>query len=57
MIVFSEFRMEFLNIGIMFAVFPRGGRDEEIMAQPIAVSKSVRRAVGIDEGLSEFSNQ
>jgi GTP cyclohydrolase I len=25
------------------------------MAQPIAVSKSVRRAVGIDEGLSEFS--
>jgi len=57
LIVFSEFRMEFLNIGIMFAVFPRGGRDEEIMAQPIAVSKSVRRAVGIDEGLSEFSNQ
>ena len=49
--------MEFLNIGIMFAVFPRGGRDEEIMAQPIAVSKSVRRAVGIDDGLSEFSNQ
>jgi len=27
------------------------------MAQPIAVSKSVRRAVGIDDGLSEFSNQ
>jgi len=27
------------------------------MAQPIAVSKSVRRAVGIDEGLSEFSTQ
>jgi GTP cyclohydrolase I len=27
------------------------------MAQPIAVSKSVRRAVGLDEGLSEFSNQ
>ncbi len=25
------------------------------MAQPIAVNKSVRRAVGIDEGLSEFS--
>jgi len=25
------------------------------MAQPIPVSKSVRRAVGIDEGLSEFS--
>jgi GTP cyclohydrolase I len=27
------------------------------MAQPIAVSKAVRRAVGIDEGLSEFSTQ
>ena len=27
------------------------------MAQPIAVSKSVRRAVGIDEGLSEFSTE
>jgi GTP cyclohydrolase I len=27
------------------------------MAQPIAVSKSVRRAVGIDEGLSEFTTQ
>jgi GTP cyclohydrolase I len=27
------------------------------MAQPIAVSKSVRRAVGIDNGLSEFSTQ
>ena len=27
------------------------------MAQPIAVSKSVRRAVGIDEALSEFSTQ
>src|SRR5476649_1604224 len=27
------------------------------MAQPIAVSKTVRRAVGIDEGLSEFSTQ
>jgi GTP cyclohydrolase I len=26
-----------------------------MMAQPIPVSKSVRRAVGIDEGLSEFS--
>jgi GTP cyclohydrolase I len=28
-----------------------------IMAQPIAVSKAVRRAVGMDEGLSEFSTQ
>jgi len=28
-----------------------------IMAQPIALSKTVRRAVGIDEGLSEFSTQ
>jgi len=27
------------------------------MAQPIAVSKSVRRAVGMDEGLSEFSTE
>ena len=27
------------------------------MAQPIAVSKSVRGAVGTDEGLSEFSTQ
>ena len=27
------------------------------MAQPIAVSKSVRRAVGIDEGLSEFTTK
>src|ERR1700691_2250585 len=27
------------------------------MAQPIAVSKSVRRAIGIDEALSEFSTQ
>ena len=27
------------------------------MAQPIAVSKSVRRAIGIEDGLSEFSNQ
>jgi GTP cyclohydrolase I len=27
------------------------------MAQPIAVSKSVRRAVRVDEGLSEFSTQ
>ena len=27
------------------------------MAQPIALSKTVRRAVGIDEGLSEFSTQ
>ena len=27
------------------------------MAQPIAVTKSVRRAVGVDEGLSEFSTQ
>ena len=27
------------------------------MAQPIAVSKPVRRAAGIDEGLSEFSTQ
>ena len=27
------------------------------MAQPIAVSKAVRRAVGIDEALSEFSTQ
>ena len=27
------------------------------MAQPIAVSKSVRRAVRLDEGLSEFSTQ
>jgi GTP cyclohydrolase I len=27
------------------------------MAQPIAVSKAVRRAAGVDEGLSEFSTQ
>ncbi len=27
------------------------------MAQPIAVSKTVRRAAGMDEGLSEFSTQ
>ncbi len=27
------------------------------MAQPIVVSKTVRRAVGIDEGLSEFSTE
>ena len=27
------------------------------MAHPIAVSKGVRRAVGIDEGLSEFSTE
>ena len=27
------------------------------MAQPIAVSKAVRRAVGIQEGLSEFTTQ
>ena len=27
------------------------------MAQPIAVSKPVRRAVAVDEGLSEFSTQ
>ena len=27
------------------------------MAQPIAVSKPVRRAVGMDEGLNEFSTQ
>jgi GTP cyclohydrolase I len=27
------------------------------MAQPIAVSKAVKRAVGLDEGLSEFSTQ
>ena len=27
------------------------------MAQPIAVSKSVRRVAGLDEGLSEFSTQ
>jgi GTP cyclohydrolase I len=35
---------------------PQGAR-KRIMAQPIAVSKSVRRAVGIDEGLSEFTTQ
>ena len=33
-----------------------GGKTRN-MAQPIAVSKSVRRAVGIDEGLSEFTTQ
>src|SRR6202789_1115325 len=33
------------------------GREEEQMAQQIAVTKSVRRAVGADEGLSEFSTQ
>ncbi len=27
------------------------------MAQPIAVSKPVRRAVEVDEGLSDFSTQ
>ena len=27
------------------------------MAHPIAVSKAVRRAVGIDEGLNEFSTE
>ena len=27
------------------------------MVQPVVVSKSVRRAVGIEEGLSEFSTQ
>jgi GTP cyclohydrolase I len=31
--------------------------EDKNMAQPIAVSKSVRRVVGIDEGLREFSTQ
>jgi len=38
------------------APVPQGGK-KRIMAQPIAVSKSVRRAIGIDEALSEFSTQ
>jgi GTP cyclohydrolase I len=39
-----------------YALFPRAGGMES-MAQPMAVSKTVRRTAGVDEGLSEFSTE
>jgi GTP cyclohydrolase I len=38
-------------------MFPEGGKESRIMAQPIAVSKSVRRAVEAADGIAEFSTQ
>ena len=40
------------------ALFPQGREDEDPkMAQPIAVTQSVRRPAGAGEGLSEVSTQ
>src|ERR1022692_3259926 len=44
---------------MQIAPVPQGDRNERVktMAQPIRVTKPVRRAVEVDEGLSGFSTQ